>query len=392
MSQVKSKPMRKSTAPGQYLGYSLQQLRLCHHLLRVKAEYQVSFEYLDDVAVHTPGGRLLLEQCKSVASANAVADRSTDLWKTFATWADLCQAKKINPADTDFRLYVTPEGTPSLALELSNAKTIEAATSALVKVKKLLKKGKQAAAVDDHIDRFLSAGDNVDVTIIRNFELVIDKDPAESVRGLLHLSAMSEQVLSDIAAAVIGMARDRIDNLILKNLTPIIASSVFQTDVRAFIRKNNLSNLLISKAGEPSPESISSHLDSSPVFVRQLQSIQASDDLLTTAISDWLKANADKINWASEGHVFAESFHEFDAALIRRHKLARDEVEDVLSDKAPEQRGRELYRRCANSAIALEGNDVPDHFVAGSFNCLADNSKLGWHPQYATLFPSDEPG
>jgi hypothetical protein len=356
----------------------------------VKAEYQVSFEHLDDVAVHAPNGRLLLEQCKSVSSANAVADRSIDVWKTFANWGDLCKAKTINPAKTDYRLYVVPEGDPSLALELSNAKTIEAATTALNKVKKLLKKGPQAAAVDAHIARFLSAGDDIDLTIIRNFELVIDKNPTESVKGLLHLSAMTDQVLNDIAAAVVGMARDRIDNLIFKKQTPKIASPGFQTDVRAFIRKNNLSNLLISKATEPSIENISSHLDSSPVFVRQLQSVQASDDLLTTAISDWLKANSDKIYWASEGHVFAESFHEFDAALIRRHKLARDEIEDVLSHKAPEQRGRELYRRCANSAIALEGNDLPDHFVAGSYNCLADSSKLGWHPQYAKLFPSDD--
>lgn len=103
-----------------------------------------------------------------------------------------------------------------------------------------------------------------------------------------------------------------------------------------------------------------------------------------------MKATADKIHWANEGHVFVGSFQDFDAALVRKHKLVRDEVEDILSEKAAEQRGREVYRRCTDAVIPLEGNDLPDHFVAGSYNCLADDMKLGWHPQYATLFPSDE--
>ncbi|MGJ4933602.1 ABC-three component system protein [Bradyrhizobium sp. HKCCYLRH3083] len=390
MSQVQTQTTRKTTAPGQYLGYSLQQLRLCHHLLRKKANYEVSLEFLDDIAVHTAGEPLLLEQCKSVTSTNALADRAVDLWKSLANWADLCKAGTVDANETVFRLYICPDGNPTLALELSSAKTIQAASEALKKVKKLLKKGKQAAAVDEHIARFLAVGDDINQAIIRNFELVIDNNPVESVKSLLHLSAVSDVVLDEIAAAAIGMARDRIDNLIFKKQTPIIGSSNFQTDIRAFIRKHNLANLLISKAPEPSPEHISSHLDAPPMFVRQLQSVEASSDLLTTAISDWLKANADKIYWANEGHVFVGSFQDFDAALIRKHKLVRDEVEDILSEKSAEQRGREVYRRCTQSAIPLEGNDLPDHFVAGSYNCLADEMKLGWHPQYTKLFPAEE--
>ena len=76
MSQVQTQTTRKTTAPGQYLGYSLQQLRFCHHLLRKKANYEVSLELLDDIAVHTLGEPLLLEQCKNVTSTNAIADRA----------------------------------------------------------------------------------------------------------------------------------------------------------------------------------------------------------------------------------------------------------------------------------------------------------------------------
>jgi hypothetical protein len=157
--------------------------------------------------------------------------------------------------------------------------------------------------------------------------------------------------------------------------------------VRAFIRKNNLANLLISTTPKPSDESISSYLDAAPVFVRQLQSIEASPAVLTIAISDWLKATADKIYWANEGMVFKDSFDEFDSALVRRHALVRDEVEDIAASKTPAQRGREVYRRCIETEMPLEGSAVPDHFVGGAYNCLADISKLGWHPDYAARFP-----
>lgn len=387
MSQIQAPPPAKTTAPGQYLGYSLQQLRLCHHLLRVKAEYQVSLEFIDDIAVHTPEGGLLLEQCKSALSGNPIADRAVDLWKTFANWADLCKNQKVDAAKTIFRLYVTPQGEGALVSELSSAKATTTVSAALAKVKKL-QKAKQPAIVDGHIARFLAAGDVITMAIIRNFELVIDADPDDSVKSLFHLSA-SGKTLDDIAAAAIGMARDRIDNLIRKGQTPIIAASDFQTVIRAFVRRNNLATLLVSKAAKPSDEKIATYLNAPPVFVRQLHAVEATHDLLTTAISDWLKASADKIHWAEEGEVYAGSFDEFDAALIRRHKLVRDEVQDNMAAKPAEQRGREIYRKCAQSDIPLQGNSVPDHFVAGSFNCLADNSQLGWHPDYAKLFPPD---
>ncbi|EIG60677.1 hypothetical protein [Bradyrhizobium sp. WSM1253] len=39
----------KHAAPGPYLGFSLQQVRLCYHLLTCPSGAQVSLELLDDV-------------------------------------------------------------------------------------------------------------------------------------------------------------------------------------------------------------------------------------------------------------------------------------------------------------------------------------------------------
>ncbi len=98
----------KSSAAGQYLGYSLQQTRLCHHLFKALDGERVSLEFLDDVALHRANGTILLEQAKSALSGNPITDRADDLWKTLANWADICSEGKVNVKTTDFRLYVTP--------------------------------------------------------------------------------------------------------------------------------------------------------------------------------------------------------------------------------------------------------------------------------------------
>ena len=114
----------KSSAAGQYLGYSLQQLRLCHHLLRVPDGDDVSLEHLDDTAIHRSNGTLVLEQSKSALSGNPTADRSVDLWKAMSNWSTLCESNDINPEQTTFRYYVTPKKSGSIIHELHSA-TIE---------------------------------------------------------------------------------------------------------------------------------------------------------------------------------------------------------------------------------------------------------------------------
>jgi hypothetical protein len=49
-----------------------------------------------------------------------------------------------------------------------------------------------------------------------------------------------------------------------------------------------------------------------------------------------------------------------------------------------------VYHRCAQLQAPLEGRAVPNHFVHGSFNALADTMRLGWHPDYEALLNEDQ--
>ncbi len=101
------KPL-KTAASGSYLGYTPQPVRFCLHLLRAADGESVSIEYLDDVALHGAAGALTLEQCKNFSGNGGLTDKSIELWKTFANWADICVAQSLDPNATSFVLVVVP--------------------------------------------------------------------------------------------------------------------------------------------------------------------------------------------------------------------------------------------------------------------------------------------
>lgn len=385
MSLVEVEKPLKTSAAGQYLGFSLQQLRACFHLFSAADGDSVSLEGLDDVAVHRADGSLLLEQDKSTLTGNPAADKAVDLWKTFANWATLCADKTIDPAKTDFRLFITPAKTGALVAEMSAATTAAACAAVLAKIGKLVDPKKPDVGCAPQILRFLEAKPEVCSAIIARFNLVSETDALEGVRQFVR-AGLPQAAVDDMTAAAIGIARDRYDRQLRERKTRKIDAVVFRRQFQAFTRKSNLAGYLSSKTPVPADELVAMVLSDAPTFVRQLQAIEASNELLTSAVSDCLRTRSDKVEWAEEGSVVAESFDDLDGQLIRKYTLVRDEVEDVHSSLSEPERGRRVYRECSKVELPLDGQSLPSHFIAGAFNDLAEGVRLGWHPSYASLF------
>ncbi|HEY7296498.1 MAG TPA: hypothetical protein VH684_01070, partial [Xanthobacteraceae bacterium] len=73
----------KHAAPRPYLGFALQAVRFCFHLLDSPKGAKVSLELLDDVAVHYADGSLMLEQTKyprSGTGADAKRPQKQIIW------------------------------------------------------------------------------------------------------------------------------------------------------------------------------------------------------------------------------------------------------------------------------------------------------------------------
>ena len=379
----------KHSAPGQYLGFALQPVRMFFHLLNAPDGARVSLEHLDDVAVHYADGSVLVEQAKSALSQNPLSDWAEDLWKTIANWLEAIRSGVLDIEKTSFRLYVTPvrQGRWSDALHTSD--TLAEVISLTKDIRKKLAAKKSAPKCAARLKVFLDATDSERYELIRRLAIINnDDDPIDAMRSLL-APAIPPHLIEVICQAGIGMAKERADNCIRRHVPAILDVGPFRMAFHAFVQKNNMPGYLTSVPLSPDASALQKILGGKPNFVRQLQFIEATDEQLLRAISDLLRTSADKAFWAESGQVFEGSFVDWEDTLIRRHCAVESEVSDLYSEKPEAVRGRLVYNRCSVLELALDGREVPGHFSHGSFNTLADDKLLGWHPKYIELLDKD---
>ena len=127
-----------SSAPGPVRGILLQVTRFLYYLLGVGPDVVVSLELFDDVGVESEDGRKIAEQDKSFLSANPLANRSQDLWKTLRNWGDSAAAGSLDPNRTRFLLYVPNARMGTIAQAFHDAGTCEEASTALERARQLL--------------------------------------------------------------------------------------------------------------------------------------------------------------------------------------------------------------------------------------------------------------
>lgn len=374
--------LAKHTVPGQYLGYALQPVRLCYHLLSCPPGSSVSLETVEDVAVYLPNGHVILEQMKSALSHNPLSDWALDFWKTIGYWVSSGAA-----ADPKFHFnfYVTPlkvGGLPKLLGDASSKKQVDEAIAAVQAALTALKK-KVLGCLPD-LKLFLQMPDSDRVSFVQRLAVINDPDPIAPVRARVGV-ALAPAVLQAVCEASIGFAKEEADALLRQQKPGVVDADKFLTKVQAYAQKVNLPGLLVSVSDIPGQEEVSSLLWKRPTFIRQLELINATRDESIRAISDFLRAASDKADWAEKGQVFEKSFEEMDDQLLASHGSISGEVALTQGHLQPADRGRLVYLRSKLLQVPIEGRTVPNHFVHGCLNDLANRPRLGWHPDYETM-------
>lgn len=380
----------KHSAAGPYLGFALQPVRLCYHLLRSPSDSSVSLEYLDDVAVHYADGTVLLEQCKSALAHNPISDWSDDLWKTIANWLDAAETHMVDGTKTSFQLYVTPPKTGKLSGAMRAAVDSKDIEELVKQVKEKLKKKAHPPKCMAHIQKFLDATEALRLAVIGKITIIAsDADPLEPLRELLR-PTVPEVSLDVICVSAIGQAKEAADRCIRRRVPALVGVAEFRRNFHAFVQQNNMAGYLPTFTAAPSEDATKALLTSRPVFARQLQLIDASEEQLLRAASDLMRTSGDKVKWADQGLVFDGTFKDWEDTLLRKYDATQSEVQDIYSEKNHKARGRIVYSRCVAMEVPLDSRAVPGHFTHGGFSDLADRKELGWHPEYQALLNEED--
>jgi hypothetical protein len=381
-----------SVAPGQALGFLLQETLLTYRLLSALPGEQLSFELLEDVAVHRAGAPQELIQSTSTSGNNPVADRDPKLWKTLFNWITMIQLLKLDPARIRFVLFVSSPVSAPLVETLAAASSPDEVHAALAAAKNELwgpapafsKRAKLALTLAKFANAVLSTPDDILVPLIGNFELrcASGSPHGDFLAALAQQISFEETHIEVVAHQMLGWVKQKLELSLEKHQPAIVSRDEFFREMRAFIRKIAYQQILSSFASRPSSEQTKN--EKLRTYVRQLELIQLDETRILQAITDFLMSTADRVEWANRGLVHSSSFDELDTNL-RQAWSNHSVVCEAQFGNQPILRGKSLYGHCMNHQTLVQGMTAPGYFVPGCFHQLADSQIVGWHPEFISL-------
>jgi hypothetical protein len=394
MSAVKKTSKRRSpNVPGQALGYSLQVTRLTHLLIDAAEGSYGSLEVIDDVGLVGPDGSTTAVQSKSALTGNPLANYSVALWKTLANWADAVAAGNLPAHKLHLVLYVSKPASGAMGHLLANATTDAEIQAAITQVRtEIQSNGPRAdSEVKEHINRFFAHELSVHQTVIRAFRIECGSgSPQADLQQALDNFCFREGRARQLADMACGWVKSRVDELHERKLPAILSRDEFHRDMQAFYTKFVERSILISFAKAPTAADVETHR--AKTFVRQLELIAADFEDQMAAISNYFKAALDRTTWGVSGMVQKESFDELDKNLVETWKNHQKTIAIRDGHRPLQDQGQLLLVECMKHTAPVENLQAPSHFIPGCFHVLADDLKVGWHPDYITLLSAKNPG
>lgn len=382
---------RLHNAAGSYRGFSLQATRCLHYLLAPKPPDFVCLEVLEDVSSHSSDGKVAAEQSKSYRSRNPLADRAVELWKCLRNWTDAVSRGILDSNRTAFILFAPNVRPGELAQLLSSAVNSESITAVIDKLKAFGRE-RGSAEWQEHA-KVVAAADIAQLSaIIKNFSVDSPTGPpAKTLPPLLKAKLISPDVVDDVLNWAHGWIKTAIDSLLEAGGPAKVSYAEFHGAMLDFVKSHDRLVVLRSYAGTPDVDDVNNHL-AFRCYVRQLRIINLDHIDVLEAVNDYLRSSVDRTEWARRGFVTENSLEEFERELEITWRNKKRKVTLGHSAASPQQQGQLLYADCMDHSLALDGLPTPPAFLRGSMHSIADDCKIGWHPDYASILatPSRE--
>jgi hypothetical protein len=385
-------PTRSAQVPKQYYGYSLQCTESVALLLDADVGGIVSLEVFEDVGVQSATGGTLGVQVKAGTGANPVSDSSVELWKTVRSWIDQVTGKKLALKKCRLELYVAAKKTGKICSEMSAAASAHEVQQVISYMRSKFtskRTGNIKPSVGDELRSHLEVvlnpkNEEVLREIIARFVYRAGSGrPYDELAAKLEKMFIDSDVVQDVLLHGLGWAKKVLDERIEKDLPAIISVDEFRAEVATFRNKLKSRPYLPSFAGSPSDEEIETNKLTQ--YVRQLQFIEAEDEDIYEAITDFLTAKANAVEYARRNLINRESLAELAKDLQSTWKNLRQKLQLEGDSKSEIHFGKRLANACLGHRAKLEGLEVPSRFTAGCFHELADVPEIGWHPKYEQL-------
>jgi hypothetical protein len=398
--------MGTHSADASALGFYFQTLFALEILVRETADNAaVAIEQLDDVELRADGQKLLYQLKHSISeSPPPITLKSRALWKTIKVWIDILP--NLSLFETTFHLVAVgaiSDESPLNAL-LSFASDRAALVCDLIEEAKRVVNAHGAAiaakTAAPYLDRIegCKAFLNLTNTEQQNFVRRIIIKPNSPTIGEIE-ERISNCLLFLPVIQRMPVARRMVewwDREVIYSLCGqrdrIISRAELQQKIMSIVGDLEEGKLVAEFEGAALPDDYQPN----SMLIRQIELVRGGVSDITKAIREEWRAREQRSRWMSTNSAMASIINDYDRLLTEHwHDRHSQIVEDCVGsndDKRCEV-GLELLRWTHNDAPSLVrpiANDWSAHYyVRGSYQVLAINCTVGWHPNYAELLKDE---
>lgn len=378
----------KSNAPGQLLGFSMQFPRALYHLLRSAPKDVVCVEVLGDVATFTSGGELRSEEDKSSIVGNPLTDRSTDLWKTFSNWIEAIINEDFDVERTQFVLYCNQSGRQGIVNKFSSAQNQPDIQSAIEYAKKELSNIKPEHEIWKYYDFVVNKNETLLIKVIQRFELQIGNGVGyDELKIEIRRKHVPEGQIEFIMENLGGWMQKVITERIAANKKAIVNWEEFNHQFLVLFDRSRCRELIdFTMEYSNEDEKVRNQVKTSPRYIKQLEAIDLTDEEVIDAVSDYLRADVNRQKWITSEIINEEVASDFESKLIKFWKNQRNRIKITEKKLGEIEQGQLLLIDCKSRKETIRGMSPPSSTIPGTYHALADETTIGWHPNWETIF------
>lgn len=384
------------------LGFYYQSLYALLSILRAHHDdAAVCLERLDDVEIITNGQSLLTQLKHSLSKKPAsVTLSSVALWKTLKAWIDVLPSVNLN--DTRFQLVtVAPlsQGNP-LEVLLDESPRSELLILLQKEAERVLtehqaSKDKKSYPLA-HVDRiscctaYLALTDVVRAQLLARITIQPGSENIKSVPDEIakELKNFSPDRRNDITQKLIEWWDLQVIYSFCDKRNRAISMLEVQeklTEIAGEIERDEL--LADFQFATPPDEHIPPSL-----IAKQIELVKGTSSEVQSAEREEWRARSQRHKWLSNRLDMAVRIQTYDALLIEEWRLKHGIMVETLSTAQEKDKcasGLELFRWSFNNAYMqlppFARNWNTTYYVRGSYQVLAVEKIVGWHPEYLAL-------
>ena len=377
------------SAAGSLLGYLYQVEVALIELIkqsrgRGEPRLSLSIERFDDVSFDVQGDPHEILQTKHVSS-KSMSDASTDLWRTIKVWLDLSEGA-VEIDQVVFSLITTSNAPESSAAAYLRANPQERDVD---KAERILERVAVDFGNKDHATYYEAYLRMDRAQRKRLLERVLILDGAQPIlniedelRELLwHAtdSAHHDKLLTGLLGwwyrRVVLHLTDTEDSGILADELDLAIG-----DLRERLLTDDLHLEVNPEIEEMELEGLT---EEDRVFVQQLKLLSLDSPALADALLNYKRAFQQRSEWVRKHLVSPGELERYERQLIEEWKFFFALIENMGgSEEDLQEAGLKLYKDVQTLTIFIRERARYPWIMRGSYHMLADELRVGWHPQF----------